>query len=295
MSRFSRQWILDEVRERYHPVHALRRVGVLRRLARFYDVQLWTHVEGVSHPVRVYALRNVSYLLDRRPPEPRITALMLAILETCHITRFWDIGANIGYYSWLIHSARPDVQVLAVEPDVTNFALLKRTQVHAPSVEVLNAAISNVDGNATFAVDSVSGATGTLETTPGTFNERYYHETRRSTTIDTRSLDSLADGRGLPDLIKIDVEGHESAVVAGAQLVLRSSPMVMIEAFEASAPALATLRTAGFYLVDASTLSDDAPRDGNYLAIPRAHLSLLAPLRRAYLERLAGVGLRASS
>jgi FkbM family methyltransferase len=251
MSTFS-QTILDHVRERYHPVHLLRRLPLVRRLVKLCDIPIWGRVHGVSHPVRLYVLRNASYLLGRRSTEPRITALMLAILDTCDIKGFWDIGANIGYYAWLIRSTRPDVRVLAVEPDAMNFRLLEQTRVYAPEVEILNVAVSEREGAATFLIDSVSGATGTLEVATATYNERHYGESRRSTTVATLTLDSLRTGRTPPDLIKIDVEGHESAVLAGASSVMQSGPVVLIEAFDAHSPALQMLRSAGFELFDAA-------------------------------------------
>jgi FkbM family methyltransferase len=290
MSTFS-QTILDHVRERYHPVHLLRRLPLVRRLVKLCDIPIWGRVHGVSHPVRLYVLRNASYLLGRRSTEPRITALMLAILDTCDIKGFWDIGANIGYYAWLIRSTRPDVRVLAVEPDAMNFRLLEQTRVYAPEVEILNVAVSEREGAATFLIDSVSGATGTLEVATDTYNERHYGESRRSTTVATLTLDSLRTGRTPPDLIKIDVEGHESAVLAGASSVMQSGPVVLIEAFDAHSPALQMLRSAGFELFDAASLTNITPADGNYLAIPRPRLSLLEPLRRAHRQQLTGMGL----
>jgi FkbM family methyltransferase len=293
MSPFSPQSILDHVRERYHPVHLLRRVPLVRRLVNLCDIPIWGRVHGVSHPVRLYALRNASYLLGRRSTEPRITALMLAILDTWDIQTFWDIGANIGYYAWLVRSTRPEVRVLAVEPDATNFRLLEHTRRYAPGVEILNVAVSEREGAATFLIDSVSGATGTLEVATDTFNERHYGESRRSTTVPTRTLDSLTTGRTPPDLIKIDVEGHESAVLAGASCVMQAGPIILIEAFDDHSPALHILRGAGFELFDAASLTSATPVDGNYLAIPRPRTFLLEPLRRAHRERLTAMELGA--
>ena len=291
ISRFSPAAIVERMRERYHPVHAMRRVPALRRLAQLCDRQVWARIHGVSHPVRLYVLRNGSYLLNRRSPEPRIAALVLAVLDAYDIKSFWDVGANIGYYSWLISSAQPAVRVLAVEPDPVNFAVLVQTRRHAPpGVEVLNVAVSEQDGTATFLVDNVSGATGTLELSSGTFNERHYGEARRSTTVPTRSLDSLSAERGAPDLLKIDVEGHESAVLEGAALLLASGPIILIEAFDAGAPALHTLRSAGFVLLSAASLAVTIPDDGNYVAIPRRHLQRLEALRLAHARRLAAIG-----
>ena len=291
---FSAQSILDHVRGRYHPVHSLRRLPLVRRLVKLCDIPIWGRVHGVSHPVRLYALRNASYLLGRRSAEPRITALMLAILDTWDIKAFWDIGANIGYYAWLVRSMRPEVPVLAVEPDPTNFRLLEQTRRYAPGVEILNIAVSEREGTATFLIDSVSGATGTLEVASDTFNERHYGEPRRSTTVPIRTLDSLSTGRTPPDLIKIDVEGHESAVLAGASSLMQSGPVILLEAFDARSPALQILRGAGFEVFDAASLTHATPADGNYLAIPRPRTFLLEPLRRAHRERLAAIGLDAN-
>ena len=152
----------------------MRRVRAFRVLARAIDRRVWAKLYGLPHPVRLYVLRNASYLLNRRSPEPHVAALVLAILRTRPVACFWDVGANIGYYSWLAASASPATKVLAIEPDSTNLAILRESRTYAPRVDVLDVAVSMVDGRATFLPDDVSGATGTLESAPDTFNLRNY-------------------------------------------------------------------------------------------------------------------------
>src|SRR5262249_51612570 len=137
------------------------------------DRPFWARLHGVPHPVRLYALRHGSYLLNRHTPEPHVAALMLAILDTRRPVFFWDVGAHIGYYSWLAAGACAATRVLAIEPDPSNCAMLNATRAYAPRVDVLEAAVSDADGSATFLRDDVSGATGTLER--DTFNLRHYN------------------------------------------------------------------------------------------------------------------------
>jgi FkbM family methyltransferase len=291
-------WLLRSVerwRTRYHPLHQIRRVSAFRRIARAIDRQVWARLYGIPHPVRLYLLRNGSYLVNRRSPEPRLAALVLAILRTRRVASFWDVGAHIGYYSWLVASESPDTRIVAIEPDPTNQAVLHQSRLYAPAVNILDVAISRVDGSATFLTDAVSGATGTLESQQQTFNFRNYAEPSLSLSVKTRSLDSLEIELGVPDLVKIDVEGHEHSVIEGASQLLTRHPLIIIEAFDGSSAALSRLRVAGYRLFGADALTDAPPDDGNYLAIPEAEADLMSPLRDAYHRALADAGLTAAA
>lgn len=259
-------------------------------LARAIDRPIWARLYGVPHPVRLYLLRNASYLLNRRSPEPQVAALVAAILRTQTIACFWDVGANIGYYSWLVASASPATRVLAIEPDPTNLAVLRNSRTHAPRVEILDVAVSTADGSAPFLPDDVSGATGTLGRQQQTFNLRNYGAESRPIEVTTRSLDSIAVERGFPDFVKIDVEGHEAQALEGGTQLLERRPLIIIEAFDPASPALARLRAAGYRLLAADSLTEQRPADGNYLAMAEGAQNL-PRLRDAYNATLAEAGL----
>lgn len=291
-------WLVRSVerwRTRYHPLYQMRRVSAFRRIARAIDRPVWARLYGIPHPVRLYLFRNGSYLLNRRSPEPRLAALVVAILRTRRVASFWDVGAHIGYYSWLVAAESPDTRIVAIEPDPINQAVLHQSRLHAPAVNILNVAISRVDGSATFLTDEVSGATGTLESQQETFNFRNYAEPSLSVSVKTRSLDSLEVELGAPDLVKIDVEGHEGSVIEGATQLLTRHPLIIIEAFDRSSGALSGLRAAGYRLFGADSLMDAPPDAGNYLAISENEAGLLLPLRDAYCRALVDAGLTAAA
>ena len=82
-------------------------------------------------------------------------------------------------------------------------------------------AVSSREGAATFFADPVCGATGSLERNQD-FIGRYYHAERvemqaRTTTVDAE----ISSGAPPPQFMKIDVEGHELEVLAGAENTLR--------------------------------------------------------------------------
>ena len=287
----SLQSSLEAWRRRVHPLHQMRRVRAFRALARAIDRPVWTSLYGVSHPVRVYMLRDASYLVNRRSPEPHIAALFLSILRVKPVAFFWDVGANIGYYSWLIASASPATKVLAIEPDPTNLEMLCSSREYVPRVEILEAAVSSKDGTATFARDEVSGATGTLETAERTFSERHYRAQSRPIEVITRTFDSIGLERGFPDLVKIDIEGHEADAACGGTKLFERSPLVVIESFDPTSSALEKLRAAGYRLLNAEALTDATPSDGNYLAIGESDHRLLPLLREEYKRALADAGL----
>lgn len=238
-------------------------------------------------------MRNASYLLNRRSPEPHIAALVLAILRTRPVTHFWDVGANVGYYSWLVASANPGTRVLAIEPDPTNVAVLCESRRHAPHVDVLDVAVSAADGTATFLRDDISGATGTLGSQQDTFNLRNYGVKPKPIRVTTRSLDSIGLERGFPNLVKIDVEGYEDQVVRGGTRLFERRPVILIEVFDPGSPALTRLRSSGYVLLSANSLSEEQPDDGNYLGVATEERGLLSCLRDAYNRELTDAGLAA--
>lgn len=77
---------------------------------------------------------------------------------------FFDVGANIGSYSWLAKEHRVR-DIFMFEPDQTNCRLLMRT-LRANLLEhvfLVPFAASASAGVATFYPDRASGATGSLE------------------------------------------------------------------------------------------------------------------------------------
>jgi len=126
---------------------------------------------------------------------------------------FWDIGANIGYLS--LQAASVAKVVRAFEPDPSNSQILTENveRNDFTNIQTHQIAISEEDATAEFFSDREEGS-GIQSLA---YDERLGGETL---SVDTRTIDSLADEYGDPGFVKVDVEGAEEQVLRGAIEVL---------------------------------------------------------------------------
>jgi FkbM family methyltransferase len=128
---------------------------------------------------------------------------------------FVDVGANVGAWT-VLASAVCGARTMALEPDPISAQRLRRNiEVNAIQrlVEVHEVAASRADGRVMFTVGR--DATNRIAT-PGDAKVRE---------VPSRSLDSLLPSP--PEVVKIDVEGFEEEVLAGARSIL-SAPQLKV-------------------------------------------------------------------
>lgn len=139
-----------------------------------------------------------------------------------------DIGANNGVYSW--HMARWSAGVIAFEPQPVHAGFL--TRAFGRRVRVEPVALSDTAGEAQLRVPFARHQDGRATIEPQNPLSR---DEVREYTVPRRRLDDY-DLPGV-GLIKIDVEGHELAVLKGARGILeRDRPHLIIEAEERHRP-----------------------------------------------------------
>jgi FkbM family methyltransferase len=137
---------------------------------------------------------------------------------------FVDVGANCGLYSLI--ACHAGVPILAVEPNDLNFRRLQENLIHNgyEKSEVLNLAIGAEKGKCLL---YGGGEGASLLKNWGGMASTYARE------VNVESLDGLMGSRTSAEriLIKVDVEGHELAVLAGARglLARRVSPTWIME------------------------------------------------------------------
>lgn len=152
-------------------------------------------------------------------------------------------------------------------------------------------AASDKNGIADFAVDTLSGATGTLEIHISNFNETQYGTKSPIIQVDQIALDDLL-AKGLllaPDLIKIDVEGAEHRVLQGAQKTIEDSqPILIIECLNEKTKDLLTwLQKLGYTLMDAGSAKEYQINTQMVLAIPQKYNAKLSSLQSEWQSRLS--------
>jgi FkbM family methyltransferase len=139
-----------------------------------------------------------------------------------------DVGANLGDYTW--HLRALSAEVWAFEPNPVLGDWLRRC--FGESVTVLNAALGEHDTTAVLSIpcdpqgEEMAGL-GSIETDFG--------QQSRKISVPVKRLDSFELPR--VGFIKIDVEGHELAVLkGGANLLRREHPTVFVEVEERHRP-----------------------------------------------------------
>jgi FkbM family methyltransferase len=187
--------------------------------------------------------------LARRMTEVDPVLLRLAAEVVKPGATVWDIGANIGLFSFAAAVASgPEGHVLAVEPDTDLARLLRRSAAvnrdHAP-VEVLPAAVCDEVSVARFHIARRNRATSHLDG----FGTTMAGGVRATELVPTVTLDWLAARFPPPDVIKVDVEEAEMSVLTGGSRVLDRSPAIICEVAASNATRVWELLNARGYAV----------------------------------------------
>lgn len=132
----------------------------------------------------------------------------------------FDVGANIGYFtSQMAARCGSEGLVVAFEPDKKNFKWLKKNASLAREsgceIELVQAAVSARPGKRRL----IPGAHSTLHKTEVADEDTLYEEV-----ITAVNLDNEVKRLNITQqihLIKIDVEGHEAAVLQGMEHIVR--------------------------------------------------------------------------
>ncbi len=172
--------------------------------------ELWMY----THPANdIYISESIR---NNRNWEPYETGVLIANLRPGDT--MVDLGANIGYYSLVAAAIVGDSgSVYAFEPDPGNFELLQRNiarngfeRIHARNI----------------AVSDGRGETRLFLSADNQGDHRVYasgdEEARGRGHVDVECVDfdSFAEAEGVsPDLIKIDTQGAEAAILRGMRRV----------------------------------------------------------------------------
>ncbi len=141
--------------------------------------------------------------------------------------RILDCGANVGLASLFFKRRCPSARITAYEADPALFKILRANldANRAADVETVHAALWTADGRVTFQADgSDSGMIGTLSGAVG------------GTAVDVPSLrlrDLIErDPNGRIDLLKLDIEGAEDAVLADCEPALARVRAMVLDLHE---------------------------------------------------------------
>jgi FkbM family methyltransferase len=151
----------------------------------------------------------------------------------------WDVGANVGFYTLLFAElVGPSGKVLAFEPLPRNVDLLRRhVEMNGyRNVRIFPRALADFDGEASF--DPGPNPSMGRIAPSGPLRVPC---ARADTLLATGEVEP-------PDVIKIDVEGAEAAVLRGARQMMERHPVMLLatHGVQAHRECLGLLAAAGY-------------------------------------------------
>ncbi len=143
---------------------------------------------------------------------------------------FWDIGANVGYFTLVAATALKNRgRIVAFEPGKNAYARLVANLALNPyrNIQTYPVAVSDREGEA------VLHLLGDIADTSASLYPAGQAQAGQEV-CRTVALDHFLDSEGLrpPDLVKLDAEGAELAVLQGAQKLINDSPPLWLMEME---------------------------------------------------------------
>jgi FkbM family methyltransferase len=185
---------------------------------------------------------------------------------------FFDVGANLGFFSLLAAhlSGLDEGRVYAFEaaPDNAEAIRVNAALNAIPNVEVLAVAVSDRAGRGRLQVVDDQSWSKLVDYGEHPFTERVIE-------VELVAIDDLVSaGRvPVPDVVKIDVEGAELAVLAGMrQTLARHRPAIICELHDTHSAFVSFMQECGYRLInlEGTIPVGDAGASAHALALPVA-------------------------
>jgi FkbM family methyltransferase len=138
-----------------------------------------------------------------------------------------DIGANVGYYSAAVLRFSPKSTIYAFEPSSVARRKLEERFIEKDSVRIVPLALGSTISVGTLWSDMAGSGMGSLTKRNLT---HFGIDFEQSESVEVTTLDTwTSSNRIAPNLIKMDVEGHELDVLKGGIKTLASAHVVQFE------------------------------------------------------------------
>jgi FkbM family methyltransferase len=220
----------------------LNRITWLRKLALPFfqkfnlgDISI-THHYSVDK-VKLHSFKHKGYWYHGKQREKHTLSLLQEVLKPKAVAI--EVGGHIGYLSIFFARLVGDQgKVYVFEPGYNNLPYIKHNVAPIKHIELIEKAISNKNGEASFYVEDLTGQNNSLLDDYDTFNQNkeysFVNVTSKEVKVKTITLDTYCKEEKIaPDFIKIDIEGAELLAVEGMEEVLAEhKPIIMIEITE---------------------------------------------------------------
>ena len=134
------------------------------------------------------------------------------------IKTFIDIGSNKGQFSLLINILYPKSKVLAFEPLIKEFKILKKIFLKNKNIKTYNFALGNKNTSMYMYQSNKTDSSSFLR--PSYTQIKFFPDTfvKQKVKVNIKKLKNFTKGLNKPIFLKIDVQGYELEVLKGSDL-----------------------------------------------------------------------------
>lgn len=169
------------------------------------------------------------FLIYGNQYEKKQTALLKKLLKKHQINIFFDIGANIGYYSLFVEKNCNLKKIYSFE--VNNYVylrLLKNIRINKSLINAFNLGCSNIKGKAKIWYTSLSKSAGTsILDKNDTHYAKYNKKKLKFSEAKLIRIDDIYKFKNGKICLKIDVERHEKRVILGAEKLISNNKIIL--------------------------------------------------------------------
>jgi FkbM family methyltransferase len=270
--------MLNTMLSKLSSARVLRRVA-LPMLRRFNpgNIRIRHHYTGGR--LLLHSFRHKGYWFHGRRREQATMQFFQQVLRPGDTVV--EVGGHIGYltmlFAQLVGAAG---RVVVFEPGGNNLPYLHQNVRELPGVEIVEQAVSDQDGIATFFEEQLTGQNNSLLADYERFSQNrqlaFSNEAYQQRDVTTVRLDTFLEQRAMrPDLVKIDIEGAEFLALQGAiKMVREGRPILLIEVTCHANRVFQTLTSAGYVLFtpEGKRLGEGERLTGNVCALhPEKH------------------------
>ncbi|PLW68660.1 FkbM family methyltransferase [Pseudohalioglobus lutimaris] len=196
------------------------------------DTYIEKHIGDAAHPIRLRAMtsdvptfRQIFIYREYELhdyPAPEIII---------------DAGANIGLASIFFANKYPGAKIIAIEPEESNFILLRENTANYPNIHPLQAALWNTNEKISL-VDPGLGKWGFMTESGEEDALNREHSPGEHGQVEGITVDKILEDFQLEhiDLLKIDIEGAEKEVFADTSNWLDKVDTIIVELHERMKP-----------------------------------------------------------
>jgi FkbM family methyltransferase len=187
------------------------------------------HKGGISRKLRHLAHWYLQFYYDQHTDDFATNgeAYLINSLKSFNINCIFDVGANVGEWSFMAYKEFPNASIHAFELSRSTYEILKNS-VPSDRVIINNVALSNYTGVATYKEYTGRSELNTLIGSAELWDSLAAHVIRESkvTTGDSYCKDLNA---GSIDILKIDAEGSDYFVLCGFDDMLTNRKIRLVQ------------------------------------------------------------------